>query len=84
MSSTKIIQGTTRSKHMFSSRAFYLQECISCSTDLYASVHQTRTIRSAGLHTLGLGAEVCVQTQQGSPWEMGSCPSQAGQAIYEI
>lgn len=55
VSSSKITQGTTIAKHTFGSRALYLQEYVSRSTDLHASVHRPRTVRGAGLHAQGLG-----------------------------
>lgn len=53
--SSRITQGTTRTKHMFGSRALYLQEYVSHSTDLHASVPQPRIDGGAGLHAWGLG-----------------------------
>lgn len=55
--SSKITQGTTRIKHTLDSRAQYLQEYISFSTGLHASVHWPRTVRGAGLHAQGLGGQ---------------------------
>lgn len=56
MSSSKITQGTTRSKHVFGSRALYLQEYISHSTDLHTSVHRPRIIEGTGLYAQGFRA----------------------------
>lgn len=55
MGSSKITEGTTRTEHTFGSRALYLQEYISRSTDLHTSVHRPRTVGGAGLHAQGLG-----------------------------
>lgn len=53
MSSSKITQGTTRSKHVFGSGALYLQEYVSRNTDLHVSVHWLRIIGGTGLHAQG-------------------------------
>jgi len=54
MGSSKITQSTTRTKHTFGTRALHLQEYISRSTDLHASVHWPRIVRAVGLHAQGL------------------------------
>lgn len=84
VSSSKITQGTTRTKHAFGSRAFYLQECISRSTDLHASVHQPRTVGSAGQHTQRLGDKHVCKLSKALPgkWDP-ALPSLVKQAIKD-
>lgn len=53
--SSKITQGTTRAEDTFGSRALYLQEYVSHSTDLHASAHWPKIVGGAGLHAQGLG-----------------------------
>lgn len=55
VNSSKITEGTTGAEHTFGSRAFYLQEYVSWSTDLHASVCRTSSLRAPGLQAQGTG-----------------------------